>query len=178
MIHCPPHLRTRPTQARLRQALFNSLQTLVVDSRVLDLFSGSGTLGFEALSRGAAQVTFVELDRTAIKLAEKNALELKVLERVQLVNESVERSIHRISMPFDLVLADPPYAEGWEEKLLKELPWAELLARGGRFCLEWGKLKSQNFREGELPERFPFLVKVREKTYGDSVLTTYERTDE
>ena len=81
-------------------------------------------------------------------------------------------------MPFDLVLADPPYAEGWEEKLLKELPWAELLARGGRFCLEWGKLKSQNFREGELPERFPFLVKVREKPYGDSVLTTYERTDE
>ena len=176
MIHCPANLRTRPTQARLRQALFNSLQTMIIDASVLDLFSGSGTLGFEALSRGAAEITFVETDRSAIKLLEKNAQELNVSNRIKIVAESVERSVQKLSKPFDLVLADPPYAENWEERLLKELPWDQLLTQGGRFCLEWGKLKSQSFREGQLPETVPFLVKVREKEYGDSVLTTYERT--
>ncbi|MGZ3709275.1 MAG: RsmD family RNA methyltransferase [Bdellovibrionota bacterium] len=73
----------------------------------------------------------------------------------------------------DLVFADPPYEEGWETRLLGELPWEKLLREGGLFCLEWGVTKSE---VSELPESAPFLVKIREKIYGDSVLTTYRRT--
>lgn len=164
----------RPTQARLRQALFNSLQTVIPDAKVLDLFAGSGALGFEALSRGAASVVFVEEARSVLKLLERNISELGVEERTEIIGDSVARAGKRLSSfePFDLILADPPYAAGWELKLLDDLPWNELLVPGGCFCLEWGTQKSQ---VDQLPERTAYLVKVREKNYGDSVLTTYQR---
>lgn len=172
MIHTPHNEKTRPTQARLRQALLNSLQTLVPEARVLDLFAGSGALGFEALSRGASSAVFVESSRSVIKLIQKNAQELRVEDRVHSVEDSVEHAIDRVlpHAPFDIVFADPPYAEGWELRLLQELPWSQLLSPGGVFCLEWGTQKSQ---VQELPEQAGPLVKVREKAYGDTVLTTY-----
>src|SRR5262245_32005744 len=74
--------RTRPTQAKLRQALFNSLQMHIPEARVLDLFAGSGTLGFEALSRGAESVVFVESSREVCRLIQQNAQELGVEDRV------------------------------------------------------------------------------------------------
>jgi 16S rRNA G966 N2-methylase RsmD len=73
-----------------------------------------------------------------------------------------------------LILADPPYAGGFELNLLALPFWDRLLQPEGFFCLEWGKQKSD---VAELPEETPFLVKVREKTYGDSILTTYQRKE-
>jgi len=180
-IQAPANLKTRPTQARLRQALFNSLQTSITDeSRILDLFAGSGALGFEALSRGASFAVFVEEDRQAVKLIEKNAATLGVADRTKVICDSVAN--FRKLLPsikfdgkqavFDLIFADPPYAKGWETKLIEELPWDEILSADGRFSLEWGLLKS---KVSELPEVTSFLVKVREKIYGESVLTTYGR---
>jgi 16S rRNA (guanine966-N2)-methyltransferase len=167
--------RTRPTQAKLRQALFNSVQFLLPEARVLDLFAGSGALAFEALSRGAESAVLVELSRKAGQLIEKNARDLGVQNRIELVAESVERFQKAVPWePFNLVVADPPYEAGWETRLLNDFPWERLLKPGGRFCLEWGLVKSQL---KELPERVPFLVKTREKNYGDSVLTTYQREE-
>jgi 16S rRNA (guanine966-N2)-methyltransferase len=177
-IHTPPDRPgkniVRPTQARLRQALFNSLQMIIPEAKVLDLFAGSGALGFEALSRGASSVVFVEEAPVALKALSRNVADLKVEERATVVGDSIERVSKRLAGygPFDLVLADPPYAEGWEMKLLETLPWDQLLTSDGRFVIEWGRQKSQ---VSELPERTPFLVKAREKIYGDSVLTTYQR---
>lgn len=173
-IQAPAHQNTRPTQARLRQALFNSLQMIIGDAQVLDLFAGSGALGFEALSRGAAQVTFVELNVSTAKIIEKNAHELKVKDRCKIIIESVEKVWPTLEKqgPFDIILVDPPYSEGWEEKLLKGASWKALLATDGRLCLEWGRLKSK-IKDG-LPEQIGDLVKVREKIYGDSVLTTFQ----
>ncbi len=161
----------------MRQALFNSLQTIIPGARVLDLFAGSGALGFEALSRGAESVVFIENSRQALKLIEKNAELLQVRDQVKVYNESVGDiwPLLKSRAPFDIVLADPPYEGGWEDKLLDSLPWDELLVEGGLFCLEWGIQKSQSHREGSLPDRAPHLVKVREKNYGDSVLTSYRR---
>ena len=166
----------RPTQAKLRQALFNSLQMVIPDARVLDLFAGSGALGFEALSRGAASVVFVEDARSVLKFLERNVTELGVADRATVISDTVARAPARVRGmgPFDVVLADPPYAAGWEQKLLDDFPWTELLAPGGTFCIEWGTQKSQ---VSTLPERAGVLVKVREKNYGDSVLTTYSRQE-
>lgn len=177
MIKTPSGTNTRPTQARLRQALLNSLQASIPGSRVLDLFAGSGALGFEALSRGAEFVAFVETSKPALALLNQNAKELKVMERVKVLGDSVEKSARALETlgPFDVIFADPPYAEGWETKLLETFPWEKLLAPDGMFCLEWGMQKSQ---VKELPDNTPFLVKVREKNYGDSVLTTYQRPNE
>lgn len=173
-IQTPTGSRTRPTQAKLRQALFNSLQHSIPDARVLDLFAGSGALGFEALSRGASHVTFVEKAKSVVSLIEKNAALLEVKDQVRVIGDSIEhgQKLFLEDAPFDLILADPPYAHGWELKLLTGLPWDKLLAPQGYFCLEWGIQKTQPII---LPDTLPFLVKTREKNYGDSVLTTYLR---
>jgi 16S rRNA (guanine(966)-N(2))-methyltransferase RsmD len=176
-LYTPSADTTRPTQAKLRQALFNSLQTTIPDARVLDLFAGSGALGFEALSRGAESVVFVESSRTALKLIEKNGMHLGVKDQTQILGDSVSSVEKKLAAlgPFDLILADPPYESGWELKLLNSWSWNDLLTEDGIFCLEWGIQKSQ---VTELPDRVPFLVKIREKNYGDSMLTTYQRCEE
>jgi len=155
-------------------------------ARVLDLFSGSGALALEALSRGAAHATLVELSPLALKLIQKNIMELGVRDQTELISDSVDKAIERLLKNtartesrngetglFDIVLADPPYGGGWETRLLQDLPWARLLRPEGLFCMEWGLLKS---KVSELPPTVPFLVKVREKIYGESVLTTYAKT--
>ena len=170
-----PGLETRPTQAKLRQALFNSLQMEIPDAKVLDLFSGSGALGFEALSRDAASVVFVESSPVALKVLKENAVTLQLSPpRVEILGQKLPDGVSRLLKwaPFDLVLADPPYAEGWELRLLNEFPWEQLLTVGGKFCLEWGTQKSQ---VDQLPDETPFLKKIREKEYGDSKLTHFER---
>jgi 16S rRNA (guanine966-N2)-methyltransferase len=184
LLKTPAGLATRPTQARLRQALFNSIQAHIPDAKVLDLFAGSGALGFESLSRGAAHVTFVEDSRQAIKMIEANARDLKVLDRIEIISESLNKSggpsVDHVTQrllrgaPYDVVLADPPYEEGFEMKLLEgpEWPWEQLLVESGVFCMEWGVHKSMI---DSLPDRAGFLVKIREKNYGDSVLSHYER---
>lgn len=180
LIQAPNHLKTRPTQAKLRQAWFNSIQAYLPEARILDLFAGSGALGFEGLSRGASHVLFVESHRATAQLIRTNGSQLKCLDRMRILEGDVARVWKEIeaSGPFDLVLADPPYEEGWEMKLL-ESDWSAVLAPGGLLCIEWGVQKSKLKKgapEATLPEQVGFLAKVREKTYGDSVLTHYERT--
>jgi 16S rRNA (guanine966-N2)-methyltransferase len=176
MIEAPRGEQVRPSAAQLRQALFNSLQAYTPDAKVLDLFAGAGALGLEALSRGAAFAVFVEQSKPSIAAIERNIATLKVADRTEVISESVAKAWHRIQRfaPFDLVIADPPYAAGWEMKLLADLPWEELLAPGGHFVLEWGAKKSQVV---ELPETAAngLLTKIREKKYSDSLLTTYIR---
>jgi len=176
LIQTPAGDKTRPTQAKLRQALFNSIQAYVPDAEVLDLFAGSGSLGFEALSRGAARVVFAESGRAQIKLLEKNIAAFGVEDRVEIVSDPLltAGALHRIGAraPFGLILADPPYSDGWETELLSKIPWESWLQPEGLFCLEWGTQKS---RVDELPDAVPFLAKAREKAYGDSILTTYTR---
>src|SRR3954463_12407087 len=90
MIHTPPDLRTRPTQAMLRQALFNSIQASIPGARVLDLFAGSGALGFEALSRGAEAVIFVDQAPAAVRCIRQNIEELKVETQTQVFAEGID----------------------------------------------------------------------------------------
>ncbi len=170
LIYSPKNALTRPTQARLRQALFNSLQAHLPGARVLDLFAGGGALGLEALSRGAAECVFVEKNRQNTQLIRKNAEILGVQTQTEIFCSRVENCVELVSeAAFDLVLADPPYEEGWEKKLFKILPFEKLLTPQGHLCLEWSKLKGTALPEPGSAR----LKKVREKNYGDSVLTTY-----
>jgi 16S rRNA (guanine966-N2)-methyltransferase len=178
-VEAPAHLSTRPTQSKLRQALFNTLQAEIPGARVLDLFAGSGILSFEALSREAVHAVCVERARDAAKVIEENAAELGLESQITLITGAVERSVDQMVRggPFDVVLADPPYGQDWERRLLSELPWDKLLVPGGFFCVEWGIQGSgkKNFDQ-VLAAEWPFLVKIREKLYGESVLTSFQRT--
>ncbi len=106
----PRGLAVRPTPARVKEALFSILATRIPDARVLDLYAGSGALGFEALSRGAAHVTFVESHRPTAAALRAAATELGVVDRTMVVGSTAERVAGRLSDRFDIVFADPPYA--------------------------------------------------------------------
>lgn len=108
-IVAPPGTRTRPTTDRVREAMFNALTSLgVIDGAlVVDLYAGSGALGFEALSRGAEHVTFVERDRAALSAIEANRAELAVRDRTRVVNGDPLTMAR--SLDADVVFADPPY---------------------------------------------------------------------
>ena len=107
-----PHGRNvRPTPARVKEALFSIIASRIGDASVLDLFAGSGALGFEALSRGAAHVTFVESHHPTARTLVATARELGVAERTRVIAAPVERSAPLLAGRYDLVFADPPYAQ-------------------------------------------------------------------
>lgn len=135
-IELPPEASFRPTADRVREALFSILGTSVREARVLDAYCGSGALGFEALSRGAAHVVFVENDRRALDALHATAARLGVSPRsVVHAGPAVAALESRaLAGPFDLVLADPPYGSGEPARFL---PWAgRVLAPGGTVVVE------------------------------------------
>lgn len=107
--------RLRPTTDRVRENLFNVLQNKIdlEGARVLDLFAGTAALGLEALSRGAAHVTFVDDGRAAQRLIGQNIAKLRVQERTEVIRRDALRLPGRTGAPFDLVFLDPPYRRGF-----------------------------------------------------------------
>ena len=136
-LRVPPGTATRPTADRVRETLFSMLASRLgsfEDLRVADLFAGSGALGLEALSRGAAFATFVENDAKAAAAIRANATELGALDRVQILGGSA-LALPR-SEPFDLVFADPPYATGSGTAAVRAVADAGWLAPGGWMAVE------------------------------------------
>jgi len=119
----PPGRDVRPTPSRVKEALFSILGDRVDGARVLDLFAGTGALGFESLSRGAAHVTFVERHRPTAQALRRSALELDVAEHVEVVNAPAELAASAVDGRYDVVFADPPYAQPYPARtfaLLRE----------------------------------------------------------
>jgi 16S rRNA (guanine966-N2)-methyltransferase len=117
-LHAPPGLTVRPTSDRAREAIFNSLTSLgaLEGAHVVDLFAGTGALGIEALSRGAASATFVEHDRTAVATIRSNLESLGFEGTV--VSRDVLRWLAADAAHYDLAFADPPYVfDDWPELL-------------------------------------------------------------
>jgi 16S rRNA (guanine966-N2)-methyltransferase len=119
----PAGRRTRPTADRVREAVFNALWSrgALDGARVVDLFAGSGALGIEALSRGAARATFVDTDRAARTAIARNLEACGFTDRAEVVASPVERFLDKLDPEhpsFDLALCDPPYAfGGWPDVL-------------------------------------------------------------
>jgi 16S rRNA (guanine966-N2)-methyltransferase len=137
-LDAPRGMETRPTAARVREALFSVLGD-VSDDNVLDLYAGSGALGIEALSRGARAATFVESSRPALACLRANLSALGLEEQSHVLPLRVERSVTALtaSGPFDLVFCDPPWGE--VEKallLLTRLSQGEILTPAARVFLE------------------------------------------
>jgi len=134
-LEAPPGLATRPTADRVREALFSMLVSRLgsfEDLRVADLFAGSGALGFEAVSRGAAHATFVESSAATAAVIHRNAAKLGA--DVTILGGSAMALPH--SEPFDLIFADPPYAPGSGSGAIKSVAAAGWLAVGGWMSVE------------------------------------------
>ena len=154
---------TRPTTDRVREALFSVLDArgVLASSRVLDLFAGSGALGLEALSRGAAHATFVERHGPTLAVARRNAETLGATASSTFVRADVRSFLNRKIEPVELVMADPPYDLGW----LSEVPGLVLprLTSEGVLVLEHDSRHS--FEEAPGFEQ--------SRTYGGTILSIF-----
>ncbi|MGH2360016.1 MAG: 16S rRNA (guanine(966)-N(2))-methyltransferase RsmD [bacterium] len=160
--------RVRPTQQAVRDALFNSLGARVPDARVLDLFAGTGSLGLEALRRGARFAVFVEQNSAlAAEIREQLAAE-GMAERAEVWRRDAIRVIRELGSTgrqFDIVVADPPYGEAWIPRVLRAIMTGGILAPSGVIVAE-GHWRDK-------PESEPGLVCYREAKYGETTLWFY-----
>lgn len=139
LVHVAPVVGLRPTPDAVRETLFNWLGQDLTGLACLDLFAGSGVLGFEAASRGAAHVTLVERDPRAFAALQENAAALGGAQktgRLELVRADALKFVSRPSRRFDLLFLDPPYRQGWIERVE---PWLSgVLAPNARIYAEAG----------------------------------------
>ena len=158
----------RPTSDRLKQTLFDILATCVRGARVLDGFAGSGALGIEALSRGAAEVVFVDRDARAIALVAANLAQCGVTSGYVMIRDDFQGGLRQLPVGarFDLILLDPPY----------ETDVADLLATAaGRLAVD-GTLVLEHATRRPAPERVGRLACLRRLVAGDSGLAFYRET--
>ncbi len=163
---------TRPTEGRVREALFSIWGGETEGAELLDLFAGSGAVGIEALSRGALGVLFVESGRGAVKLLEHNLTALGLgPPRARVLRRRAEDAIRELAATaggaFDLLFADPPYT--WS-------PNAEFLDRVGELLHAHGSLALEHSARTTMPEMGVGLLRVETRRYGETALTFYRRT--
>ncbi|HLF14501.1 MAG TPA: 16S rRNA (guanine(966)-N(2))-methyltransferase RsmD [Bacteroidota bacterium] len=162
----------RPATDKVRGAIFNILQNRLdlngID--VLDLFAGTGSLGFEALSRGAAGVTFVDNDRSAVKVIRENASVLRCADACDIVQADAVGFISRNSGIFGLIFADPPYAFGRIAALPGLILASGLLAEGGYLIVE--------HRRGTGFAEDPPAVPAFTRTFGGTDVSFFQHTDD
>lgn len=143
----------RPTPDRVRETLFNWLQSEVPGSRCLDLFAGSGALGFEALSREAAQVVLVEKHPAAFAQLQANVTALQA-ECAELINRDALVYLKSEPEPFDLIFLDPPFRKGFVDQVMSLITERGLLKADGLIYLEYEAGLEPDFSQwGMLPRR-------------------------
>ncbi len=138
-IKAPPGRKTRPTSGRLKKSLFDILAPRLALARVLDLFAGAGALGFEALSRGAAWVTFVEKGKAAARTIEDNLVSLGMEEQGEVLRREVSPALTFLAARDDIfhfIFLDPPYRSDKSTSVLKRIANSPLLAPDGMVILE------------------------------------------
>jgi 16S rRNA (guanine(966)-N(2))-methyltransferase RsmD len=170
--------RVRPTLDRVRESLFNQLAGEIADSRFLDLFAGSGAIGIEALSRGAEEVVFVELNSKAQAVIYQNLAKCRFLDSEREEKKSKNwillksNALHALKVlaerhhQFDLVYVDPPYADDLYEETLTALARSLLLAESAQVIAE-------HHHKTILQENYDRLTLAKTRKTGDTCLSFY-----
>jgi 16S rRNA (guanine966-N2)-methyltransferase len=157
-IEAPAGRHTRPTSDRVREAWLGAAQPDLPEARVLDLYAGSGALGLEALSRGAAHVTFVERASAALRTLRENIERLGAGSAVAIVREDALRYLEKLDAgAFDVAFADPPYGEGLAGAVVRvwqQTPFARVL-----------------WLEHRVSDELPVWPGTRTRRYGDTLIT-------
>ena len=135
LLETPSTTLTKPTMDKVRAAVFSALGDAVKNAHVLDLFAGSGSYGFEALSRGAKSATFIDSSLEAVKVIKKNASNLKV-ENYEVLNSDVLRFLSQNSQDFSVIFVDPPYKLEVYEEVVSKIVSNGFLSENGIIVLE------------------------------------------
>lgn len=159
----------RPTTDRVKETMFNIIQGEIDGARVLDLFSGTGNLGIEALSRGAQEVLFVEKNRKSIQILEKNIQKLKISEPHKVLQKDVISFLKSYEgEPFDLVFADPPFTEEMAHDVI-------LAADESRVFHSQTILMIESGRREKVLEDYPNLTRYDLREFGDKFLSFFRK---
>jgi 16S rRNA (guanine966-N2)-methyltransferase len=161
-LRSPKGTQVRPTPGRVKESLFSILMHRLEGARVLDLFAGTGAIGFEAASRGAARVVSVESQRDIANTIEDAAKNLGVANVVTVFQAPAERALYRLEGPFDIVYLDPPYPDPVPLQLFRLMRERNLLAPDALVVYEHAAKRI-------LPD-IPGFRSVREEVYGDVAL--------
>ncbi len=152
---------TRPTTDRIKETLFNMIQSHMADCRFLDLFAGSGGIGIEALSRGAAFCVFVEQDRKAAACIRENLTHTHLEQQASLLVMDALAAIRKLDgeAPFDCIFMDPPYRMGLEFQVLEALKATSLIDQNTLIMIE------EALDEDMSQERMPGYMIIKDKRY-------------
>lgn len=168
----PKDRAVRPTGARVREALFSIIGDVVFGAMVLDLFSGAGTIGIEALSRGAECCTFVDKSEKALELLKRNIKELGLKERTSIIPLDASKAIKMARKncdKFDIVFMDPPYSQfNLTQELILSISKEEIVNPAGILIWEHEAKRSPD-------ELYGTLKREVTKRYGDTSLTFFSK---
>ena len=160
----------RPTSDRVRESIFDILQNAIGGMRVLDLFAGTGALGIEALSRGAARAVFVEGSSRSLSVLGRNIEACGLEARAEVLPHEMEKALGILAKRaeiFDLVFADPPYGKGLATRAMEKLSRGAFLAEGGLVVAE---------HSPEEPlDSVPPLKRVDQRKYGRTLISFFQR---
>lgn len=169
-IHSPKGKTARPTSSKIRQALFNILGSKVNQANFLDLYAGSGIMGIEALSRGAQNLTSVEIDRKLGGCIQKSLTELNY--EAEVVMQDVRTVLKALPEDyFDIIFADPPYKSRLAQTTIYKIAKHNLLKKTGTLIIEHSSTT-------ELDTENTNLRSITKRKYGQSILTFIERIED
>jgi 16S rRNA (guanine(966)-N(2))-methyltransferase RsmD len=167
-LHSAKDKSIRPTTNKIKEYIFELLDDFVIDAIILDLFCGSGNLGFEALSQGAHSATFVDNSQDSLRVLRRNIGQLKIDEPVKVIRKDMEQFLKRNKQPFDLIFADPPFKWNKFKEMLPLVFKPENLSEYGLFVVESERSHEVTW-EGENYEI------LRQKQFDRSLITFLTR---
>ena len=173
-IEFKPNPYLRPTAGKVRQAVFNMLQGEIKGKKVLDLYSGTGAFGIEALSSGAKAVVFVEKNAAQCRAIKRSLEFLKLLEHARVENSDAIKAIQEFAgeaLTFDLIFLDPPYKKGLALRTLRAISEVSLFHEGSLVICETGDKEP-------LPQKIGQLNCVKNKRYGDTRILLFTKTED
>lgn len=171
-LKAPKGLDTRPTQDRIKESLFNIIGNIHEESIILDLFSGSGAIGIEFLSRGAKKCYFIDYSQDSIRTIYENLAKTKFERESEVYKNNIFNALKVLGskkVTFDFIFMDPPYNCGYEKKTLKAICDNNLLSKEALVIIEHGKGLS-------LDATMYCIKKIDERNYGDTTITFYNKT--
>lgn len=174
VLKAPKGENTRPTSDKVKESVFNIIGFIDEDSTVLDLFSGSGGIGIEFLSRGAKSCYFIDADASSIKIIKDNLEKTRLTEKSSVYKNDVEKALKTLGrkhIEFDYIFLDPPYNKECVTKTLENISTEQLLKQTGEIIIE-------HETRLELPEHCHDFIKTDYRKYGDTSISFYKKEEE
>ena len=169
-LEAPEDYNVRPTTDKVKEAIFDIIMNDVYGSVCMDLFAGSGSLGIEALSRGASKCYFCDSDRNSIRLIKKNIAIVGAKEKSVVISGDYKKALRKADDKIDIFFVDPPYESGLYEPCLSQIEILDLLSDDGIIITEHDS-------RTDMPESVGSIVKFKERKYGRTMLSMYRKQD-